>query len=452
MEMMAMDVLGPLPVTDRGMKYILVVMDFFSKWPEVFALEDQQADSIVKCLLEVISRHGAMKILLSDQGSNFESQKVKDLCELYGIDKRRTSPYHPMCDGMVERFNRTLLSMLSMYVDQNHHDWDKWLSQVVFAYRTSVHSTTGVSPFEIIHGRKAVLPIDIQFRCEINDTNNDYYGNLQSQLDIIKAKVQKNTESAKKVQKKQYDKKLSFKPFKIGDRVRMYQPTIRKGMTKKFVRPWVGPFVVAIKTSDVNYRLKDGDGRVSKVIHYNRLQLCKSEKLKVKRVSKLTKDTQEEFVEPDDENVPAITLSKNTTAVVLSPLKLAPILVPTVKTLPVINEEIAASEEAEVKQEGTVAAKKESGMESQGESEDNVSVGEDDDTDVDENSTEEQDEENEEMPDDTSGEENDNENESEDDDDKSLELAAQARVAWASEVVPGIPTSRRSTRLSVPPE
>jgi hypothetical protein len=174
--------------------------------------------------------------------------------------------------------------------------------------------------------------------------------------------------------------------------------------------------------------------------------LCESEKLKVKRVSKLTKDTQEEFVEPDDENAPAITLSKNTTAVVLSPLKLAPILVPTVKTLPVINEEIAASEEAEVKQEGTVAAKKESGMESQVESEDNVSVGEDDDTAVDENSTEEQDEENEEMPDDTSGEED-----SEDDDDKSLELAEQAIVAWASEVVPGIPTSRRSTRLSVPP-
>ncbi len=86
-----MDVLGPLPVTDRGMKYILVVMDYFSKWPEVFALEDQQADTIVKCLLEVISRHGAMKILLSDQRSIFESQKVKDLCELYGIDKRRTS-------------------------------------------------------------------------------------------------------------------------------------------------------------------------------------------------------------------------------------------------------------------------------------------------------------------------------------------------------------------------
>jgi hypothetical protein len=146
-----------------------------------------------------------MKILLSDQGSNFESSKVKVLCEIYGIDFS-ISPNVWRNDGKIQ---------------QNTVDWDKWLSQFVFAYRTSVHSSTGVSSFEIIHGRKAVLPIDIQFQCEINDTYEDYYGNLQCQLDIIKAKVQKNTESAKKVQKKHYDKKLSFKPLKIADRVRM---------------------------------------------------------------------------------------------------------------------------------------------------------------------------------------------------------------------------------------
>jgi transposase InsO family protein len=78
-----------------------------------------------------------MKVLLSDQGTNFESQRVKDLCSTYGIEKRRTSPYRPMCDGMVERFNRTLLNMLSMYVDANHNDWDQWLPQVVFAYPTN---------------------------------------------------------------------------------------------------------------------------------------------------------------------------------------------------------------------------------------------------------------------------------------------------------------------------
>jgi hypothetical protein len=125
-----------------------------------------------------------------------------------------------------------------------------------------------------------MLPIDIQFHCEINETSDDYYENLQRQLDIIKAKVKKNTKSAKQIQKKQYDKKLHFKPFEIGDRVPMYNPTIRKGMTKKFVRPWVGPFIIAGKVSNILYRLKDGDGRLSKAIHYNRLQLASVRKSK----------------------------------------------------------------------------------------------------------------------------------------------------------------------------
>ena len=75
---------------------------------------------------------------------------------------------------MVERFNRTRLTMLSMYIDMNHNDWDKWLPQVVLAYKTSIHSTTGVLPFEIIHGWKAILPIDVQFQSEINETRSDY--------------------------------------------------------------------------------------------------------------------------------------------------------------------------------------------------------------------------------------------------------------------------------------
>jgi hypothetical protein len=164
----------------------------------------------------------------------------------------------------------------------------------------SVHSTTGVSPFEIIHGRKAMIPIDIQFHCEINETSDDYYENLQRQLDIKKAKVRKNTKSARQIQKKQYDKKLHFKPFEIGDRVRMYNPTIRKGMTKKFVRPWVGPFIIAVKVSNILYRLKDGDGRLSKAIQYNRLQICKSQKIKIKHITKLAEETQHEFNQPED--------------------------------------------------------------------------------------------------------------------------------------------------------
>ncbi len=83
MEMMAMDVLGPLPIRSEGNKFILVVMDYFSKWPEVYALENQKAEVITKCLIDVFTRHGAPKVLLSDQGRNFESNMVKELCILW---------------------------------------------------------------------------------------------------------------------------------------------------------------------------------------------------------------------------------------------------------------------------------------------------------------------------------------------------------------------------------
>jgi hypothetical protein len=164
-----------------------------------------------------------------------------------------------------------------------------------------IHSITGVSPYEIIYGRKAVLPIDIQFQCHINNEEQDFISELEAHLKVVKEKVGKNTHIAKKMQKKQYDRKLNFKPYQIGDRVRMYLPTLKKGMTKKFVRPWVGPFTVAEKLSDLLYRLSDGDGRVSKAIQYNRQQACKSQKIKTKHVQKMTEVVQEEYYQESDD-------------------------------------------------------------------------------------------------------------------------------------------------------
>jgi hypothetical protein len=103
------------------------------------------------------------------------------------------------------------------------------------------------------------------------------------------------------MQKKQYGRKLNFKPYQIGDRVRMYLPTIKKGMTKTFLRPWVGPFTVAEKLSDLLYRLSDGDGRVSKAIQFNRLQACKSLNIKTKHVQQMSEVVQEEYYQESDD-------------------------------------------------------------------------------------------------------------------------------------------------------
>ena len=113
--MVAMDILE-LPRTARGNKYVMVVSDYFTRWPEAFPLQDQKAETVARTLVDgVISRHGIPLILHSDQGPNFESAVIKEMCRLLGMTKVRTTPYHPQSDGLVERLNRTILDMLSEY-------------------------------------------------------------------------------------------------------------------------------------------------------------------------------------------------------------------------------------------------------------------------------------------------------------------------------------------------
>lgn len=160
-ERVALDIMGPLPETPLGNRYILVISDSFSKWTEAFPMKNQEARTVAKILAEEwVRRYGTPRTLHSDQGRNFESQLFKELCRLLSIHKTRTSPYSPQSDGMVERFNRTLLSMLALFVDANHLNWDALLPYVTMAYRSSVHSSTGFSPFRVLFGQEIILPVD----------------------------------------------------------------------------------------------------------------------------------------------------------------------------------------------------------------------------------------------------------------------------------------------------
>ncbi|GFU58770.1 hypothetical protein TNCV_3089111 [Trichonephila clavipes] len=125
-ERIAFDILGPLPRTASGNKYLLVVMDYFTKWPEVYPIPDQEAPTVAEAVVQHwISRYGVPLQLHSDQGRNFVSAVLKGVCELLGIDKTKTTPLHPQSDGMVERFNRTILNNLSLMVSKNQQDWDQ---------------------------------------------------------------------------------------------------------------------------------------------------------------------------------------------------------------------------------------------------------------------------------------------------------------------------------------
>ncbi|KRY32407.1 Pro-Pol polyprotein [Trichinella britovi] len=117
-------------------------MDYFTKCTVAFPLANMEASTVAK----YIAYFGAPDYLPSDQGCSFEASVVLEMCRLFGISKTRTFPYHPQGNGQAERFNRTLLDMLSILVDGNPGQWDDMLPFVMLAYNSSVHESTGVTP------------------------------------------------------------------------------------------------------------------------------------------------------------------------------------------------------------------------------------------------------------------------------------------------------------------
>ena len=141
MQVVAVDIMGPLPESENGNRYVLVAGDYFTKWMEAYAIPDQEATTVAQKLTdEMFCRFSPPDQLHSDQGKQFESLLIQETCKLLGITKTRTTPYHPQSDGLVERFNRTLLDMLATTTRENPFDWENQLRKVCMAYNTSVHS------------------------------------------------------------------------------------------------------------------------------------------------------------------------------------------------------------------------------------------------------------------------------------------------------------------------
>ncbi|VDI78350.1 Hypothetical predicted protein [Mytilus galloprovincialis] len=186
LERVALDILGPLPITTSGNKFILVLTDYFSRWAEAYPIPNQEAETISKIFVdEFICRFGVPRQVHTDQGRQFESKLFTGICKRFNIDKTRTSPLHLQSDGMVERLNRTIEDILSKFIGKDQKDWDTHLSVAMMAYRTSVHESTGFSPSMLMFGREIELPIDLIYGPHpqtenITDGSNEYLRHIQT--------------------------------------------------------------------------------------------------------------------------------------------------------------------------------------------------------------------------------------------------------------------------------
>ncbi|XP_060780518.1 uncharacterized protein LOC132888512 [Neoarius graeffei] len=159
-EILAID-FTQLELTTNGVENVLVMTDVFSKYTQAVPTRDQRAQTVAQVLLHKwFYRFGVPSRIHSDQGRSFESGLIRQLCELYGVAKSRTTPYHPSGNGQCERFNRTLHNLLRTIPTTRKHDWVSCLPQVVYCYNTTPHPTTGESPYFLMFGREPTLPID----------------------------------------------------------------------------------------------------------------------------------------------------------------------------------------------------------------------------------------------------------------------------------------------------
>ena len=257
-------------------------MDYLTKWPEVFAVPDQTAATIARLLVEeIVSRHGVPTEILSDRGKAFLSSLMKETVKILGIHQTNTTAYHPQTDGLVERFNRTLITMLAKTAKKGGRDWDKHLPYVLFAYRASEQQSTRESPFFLLYGRdprlptkQALTPSKSRQQIDLHEYGVYIAGKLAEAWDLAKRNVQK----AQKQQKKTYDQHSRPPNFKVGERVFLFKPAERTGENRKLARAYHGPYrVIKLTTNNAHIRRVDKPEDESLLVAIDRLRRCPDE-------------------------------------------------------------------------------------------------------------------------------------------------------------------------------
>ncbi|XP_072015789.1 uncharacterized protein [Amphiura filiformis] len=261
-ERIAVDLVGPIkPVTDRGHRYIIVLVDYATRYPEATPLKSIDTETVAEALLTIYSRLGIPKEVLTDLGTQFVSNLMKEVNRLLSIRNLTTTPYHAMANGLVERYNGTLKQMLKRMCQERPKDWDRYIAPLLFAYRETPQESTGFSPFELLYGRTVRGPMTILKELWTGHgqepetkTTYQYILDLQQRLEGTCQVAREELKRAKMKQRIQYNRKARHRSFEVGDEVLLLIPTDNN----KILMQWKGPFKVKEKLNSMNYRVDFG--------------------------------------------------------------------------------------------------------------------------------------------------------------------------------------------------
>lgn len=254
------DLLGRFPKSTHGNKWIIVCTDYLTRYATTKAVPTAEAEEVARFLLEeILLRHGAPRVIITDRGAVFTSRLVAALVTLCNVDHRMTTAYHPQTNGLTERFNKTLADMLSMYVDTEQKNWDEILPFVTFAYNTAKQETTGFTPFHLLHGREAETTMDTMLPFCPDDVDDDYNRRIIARAEESRQLARVQTLRAQEKDRQRYDSEHRMVYYAPGDLVWIYTPVRKVGLSEKLLRRYFGPYQVLRRLSDVTYEVQDFD-------------------------------------------------------------------------------------------------------------------------------------------------------------------------------------------------
>ena len=264
--------MGPFP-SSRGNKYILVAVDYVSKWAEAQALPTNDARVVVKFLKKLFSRFGIPKALISDRGTHFANSLMEKALQKYGVNHRFATPYHPQTSGQTEVTNRALKRILERSVNGNRKEWADKLDDALWAFRTAYKTPLGTTPFRLVYGKACHLPVEVEHKAywalkacdpDLDKARANRFLQL-NELDELRNEAYENSLIYKDRTKKWHDARLKeIKHFEPGDKVLLFNSRLKLFPGKLKTR-WYGPYVVSKVFPYGTIELLDSKGITFKV-------------------------------------------------------------------------------------------------------------------------------------------------------------------------------------------
>ncbi|KAK3106454.1 hypothetical protein FSP39_020404 [Pinctada imbricata] len=270
------DLYGPLPTSYRGNTYIFTAVDLYSKFLVATPLANKDAMSVATALFDLFTSYGVCETLITDCGTEFTAQVTEKVCELLRLEKQFTPPYTHHCLGACERTHRTLAERLTPLVKEDERTWDTFLQGTVFSMNTTVNSSSGFSPFEVIYGHRPRFPLlsaDVNLDAVPGD-HHVFVATMCKRLEHIRTEMEEHVANSKQRMEDRVNSKSNPLQVKAGDYVYLLHGGNSLG--RKLHDRYQGPLVVQELCSDHTVKLRNPKtGQISdSVIHMNRLKMA----------------------------------------------------------------------------------------------------------------------------------------------------------------------------------